>query len=355
MRGLPFLLALALALPALAVWGPQATLPLRAAPADTSFDTALDTRTDPAALHERGRAVYNFRCYFCHGYSGDGQTLAATYLSPRPRDFTRSALGVAQIEQAVREGRAGTAMAPFAGILSAEELHAVSAFVAQEFVRDRAPNTQYHTAANGWPGHERHAAAFPFARGELALDTPAESLSPAQQAGRQLFMTSCISCHDRARVDDAGPAWAARPMSYPRLGFQPGQPNLPPVDGVSSASVYARHEVPPSLPEATPQQRRGERLFQANCAFCHGGAGTGRNWIGQFMEPKARDLTQYTRESMPPARLRQRIRDGLPGTSMPAWRDVLAPGEIAAIAAYVERAMFQPLDGTPPPHAEAPR
>ena len=33
--------------------------------------------------HERGRAIYNFRCYFCHGYSGDARTLAATYLQSR--------------------------------------------------------------------------------------------------------------------------------------------------------------------------------------------------------------------------------------------------------------------------------
>ena len=26
--------------------------------------------------HEAGRAIYNYRCYFCHGYSGDARTLA---------------------------------------------------------------------------------------------------------------------------------------------------------------------------------------------------------------------------------------------------------------------------------------
>jgi cytochrome c oxidase cbb3-type subunit 3 len=100
------------------------------------------------------------------------------------------------------------------------------------------------------------------------------------------------------------------------------------------------------------QQRRGERLFQDNCAFCHGGSGTGRNWIGQFMEPKARDLTQYTRSTMPRVLLRQRIREGLPDTSMPAWKDVLAPAEIDAVAAYVERAMFR--DGAGPAAAAGP-
>ena len=69
-------------------------------------------RAVPASLdaHERGRQIYNFRCYFCHGYSGDAKTLASTYLSPKPRDFTRSALDAPQIATAVRDGRSGTAM-----------------------------------------------------------------------------------------------------------------------------------------------------------------------------------------------------------------------------------------------------
>jgi cytochrome c oxidase cbb3-type subunit III len=294
------------------------------------------------AAHERGRAIYNFRCYFCHGYSGDARTLAASYLSPQPRDFTRGGLDAARIEQALRLGRPGTAMKSFAGILDDDDMRAVAAFVEREFVRDRARNTAYHTAANGWPGHERLAVAFPFARGQIALDAAPETLTAEQRAGRELFLSACISCHDRARVDDAGPAWSARPVSFPRMGFQPGQPNTPPVDAVSSASVYAKHEVAPKLAGLTPRQQRGQALFQANCSFCHGGDGTGKNWIGQFMEPKARDLTLYTAQSMPPGLLKQRIRDGLPGTSMPAWQSVLKPAEVDAVAAYVARAFFQP-------------
>jgi cytochrome c oxidase cbb3-type subunit 3 len=36
------------------------------------------------------------------------------------------------------------------------------------------------------------------------------------------------------------------------------------------------------------------------------------------------------------------VRDGLEGTSMPAWKDVLAPAEIDAVGAYVVRALFKP-------------
>ena len=294
--------------------------------------------------HERGRAIYNFRCYFCHGYSGDARTLAATYLSPKPRDFTAAVLPLPQIQSALHQGRPGTAMKSFRGILSDDEIGAVSGFVRREFMLAKAHNTAYHTPANGWPRHERFTDAFAFARGDIALDTAPESLSPRQRAGRQLFVSACISCHDRARVEDEGPAWSSRPLSFPRMGFVPGQANTPPVDAVSSASVYAKHEVVPRVEGLTAQQRRGQTLFQANCAFCHGGDGTGKNWIGQFMQPKARDLTQYSAQTMPAALLRQRIREGLPGTSMPAWSSVLRPPEVEAVAAYVARAFFRPHD-----------
>jgi cytochrome c oxidase cbb3-type subunit 3 len=139
-----------------------------------SASTALPPERPPAASdaqHELGRKVYNFRCYFCHGYSGDARTLAATYLQPRPRDFaaaTPATLPPQAVLAAVRDGRAGTAMKSFRGIVTEAELQAVAAFVSREFVEGKARNTAYHTAENGWPGHERHQAAFPFARGEIA-------------------------------------------------------------------------------------------------------------------------------------------------------------------------------------------
>ena len=290
---------------------------------------------------ELGRQVYNFRCYFCHGYSGDARTLAASYLSPPPRDFTATrALQREAILQVVREGREGTAMKSFSGILSERELVAVAAFVASEFVQRKALNTTYHTAANGWPDHQRFQVAFPFVRGEVKLDAPVESLDAWQRQGRLLYLTSCISCHDRAHVNDEGPAWSSRPLSYPRMGFVPGQQTE--VDAVSSASVYAQHDVVPVIDGLTALEQQGESLFQANCAFCHGADGSGKNWIGQFMQPKARDLTAFTATEMGAERLRQTIRHGLPETSMPAWKDVFTPEEIEAVTAYVRRAFVRP-------------
>lgn len=289
-----------------------------------------------AATLELGREVYNQRCYFCHGYSGDAKTLAASVLKPAPRDFTSgSELTPQAIADAVAQGRPGTAMQAFRSLLSEAQTAAVAAFVVNEFVRNKARNTAYHTASNGWPEHERFDATFPFVNGALAIDAPEHSLSAEQLRGRALYLSACVSCHDRARVNDEGPAWSWRPLSYPRSNSGAEAQLL------LSPGELAPQRAAPRLPGLSARERRGQRLFQANCAFCHGPGGTGKNWIGQFLEPKARDLTRFTAQDLTEARLRRTIRDGLRGTSMPAWRNVLNPAEIDAVSAYVTRAFVR--------------
>ena len=308
---------------------------------------ALPAVADSGTFQESkldGRAIYNFRCYFCHGYSGDAKTVAASFLSPPPAAFTRATpaeLPVPRIVATLRHGRPGTAMKSFASVLSEQEITSVAHFVHDEFVVKKAINTRYHTAENGWPDHERYRIAFPFAVGEIAMSQGWDTLTTEQASGKRLFLESCISCHDRGPDDKQDSPWEARPLSYPRNNFSFTAP--PKMDATASASPYAMHDRRPKLRRLTRSERLGERLFQGNCAFCHGADGTGRNWIGSFLEPHPRDLrnpefmSQMTRE-----RFIQVVGDGLPNTSMPAWKNVLSEIEIVAITDYVSRA-FHPL------------
>lgn len=263
---------------------------------------------------------------------------------PPPRDFTQAdpaTLTRDVMLRTVHDGKAGTGMKGFRGILSEEEIGLVVDFVRAEFMTAHAPNTRYHTAENGWPDHQRYRDAFPFASGELATDTPAEQLTAAQQRGLRLYFSSCVSCHDQGRVNDPGLPWAAQAVSYPRRHYS--HRDDAPLDATSGATPYAVHDIAPQLSDLTPLERRGEELFQHNCAFCHGADGTGKNWIGTFLEPHPRDLTSPAfMATMSKRRLRQVIRDGLPGTTMPAWQSVLTEEEITALIAYVGRAFHPP-------------
>lgn len=312
-----------------------------------------DTATATSAQVEAGRKLYNFRCYFCHGYSGDAQTVAATFLTPPPLAFTRadpSRLTPQHIVEVLRNGKPGSAMQSFRSVLNDTEMEQLAAFVIDEFVRRKAPNTRYHTPANGWPNHQRYQAAFPFATGEIPVNRAWEKLSKEQARGKRLFLSSCVICHDRgaagaghgADTAGAGIVWETRPLSFPRNNYSNNAPASA-VDAVTSASPYLLHEIPPQIANMTALERQGEKLFQGNCAFCHGADGTGKNWIGSFLEPHPRNLRDPAfMKNMTRSRLSATIREGLPGTSMPAWKSVLNDGEIAAIVAYVARA-FHPL------------
>jgi cytochrome c oxidase cbb3-type subunit 3 len=300
-----------------------------------------DTDNISNDLHEQGRAIYNYRCYFCHGYSGDAKTLTSTYLSPAPRDFTHTdpgSLPARSMIETVKKGKPGTAMHGFSRLLDDQEITAVVEFVRREFMLEKNPNTRYHTVENGWPDHDRYRAAFPFATGSIPLDAPWQQLDPAQMRGKQLFLTSCITCHDRANVEQEGEIWQKQSISYPRNNYSHTI-----IDAVSSASIYARHDIAPTVDQLTTAAVKGRVLWQQNCAFCHAADGTGENWIGSFLVPKPRDLTDadfmagMTRES-----LAIRISEGLINTSMPAWKGVLSKSQINQIISYIDEA-FYPL------------
>lgn len=242
---------------------------------------------------------------------------------------------------AVTNGRPSTAMQSFANTLESSEIAAVVDFVRQEFMLAQKPNTRYHTVENGWPDHQRYQAAFPFALGEILLDTPAETLTPEQRIGLQLFLNSCISCHDRANVKDEGEFWEPRAVSYPRNQYQHTAPQQ--ADSATGATPYAKHDLAPQLTGLSAGEKEGEQLFQKNCAFCHAADGTGKNWIGSFLQPHPRNLTDpKIMVTMTRERLKQTIRDGLPGTTMSAWKDVLSDQQIDNIIAYINRA-FHPI------------
>jgi len=283
-----------------------------------------------------GRSVYRFYCYQCHGYAGNAKTLSSTYLNPKPRDFTAESLDSLPIDRmldAVRNGRPGTAMMSFDSVLVEKQIEAVVWYIRDQLLENPGAGEKYHSPENGWQNFERYGAAFPFITGELSLDIPQDELEATQRAGRTLYVSACVSCHDQPNTGSGSAIWETRAVSFPRRHYSH---RAPPLDVVSGASPYARHDVAVVPENMTEQQSRGMQLYQANCAFCHAPDGTGRNWIGSFLQPKPRDFTaaNFLLHDAPDT-FREIVRSGIPNSSMPAWQHVLTDDEIDATVSYI--------------------
>ncbi len=80
---------------------------------------------------------------------------------------------------------------------------------------------------------------------------------------------------------------------------------------------------------------RGRVIFAKYCALCHGEQGDGHGVRARYLSKKPPDLTRAEgRRALTPAQVSATIRDGVPGTSMPAWRS-LSDRDIAQLTAYV--------------------
>lgn len=287
-----------------------------------------------------GEAIYRYYCYQCHGYAGDASTLAASYLSPAPRNFTKltpQQLPEDRIVNAVLMGRPGTAMVSFASVLDEQQAQAVADYVYTSLIGNAANDARYHSPENGWPNHERYADAFPFVSGSIGVDVSWEELTPSERQGKRLYESACVSCHDQPTATAVGNLdWGLRAVSFPREHFSHRAVQI---DHVSAASPYALHDVAPDPSRLSRLASAGKQVYEANCAFCHAADGSGRNWIGSFLEPRPRDFTDKGFTLLQTAASIERsIRLGIPGSSMPAWRDVLTSHEIVAVVAYIQEA-----------------
>ena len=92
-----------------------------------------------------------------------------------------------------------------------------------------------------------------------------------------------------------------------------------------------RNPIPPS----SESVRGGLALYQTHCLLCHGETGLGDGPSAATMNPPPADLVVHV-PLHPDRALFDFVRDGIPGTAMPALGDTLSDDEIWHIINYIQ-------------------
>jgi mono/diheme cytochrome c family protein len=171
-----------------------AAMPAGAGSLAVSLAGGGTSRSAPQA-QANGEAIYQAWCGFCHGDAGDGKGPVASYLNPKPRDFTSglfkfrtTASGELPLRDdviaIVQKGVHGTAMPAWEEILTQAEIEAVVDYITQTFV-------------SGWGSFEPVVIPIP--------DAPRATAAMIEE-GKNIYQElQCWKCHGQAGHAD-GPS-----------------------------------------------------------------------------------------------------------------------------------------------------
>ena len=87
-----------------------------------------------------------------------------------------------------------------------------------------------------------------------------------------------------------------------------------------------------------PTLNNPQEIYQNLCIRCHGQNGDGKGMISTYLDPYPRDFTNAGfMNSKTDERLSNSVKNGVAGTSMPAWGKVLNDEQIRGVLAYINQ------------------
>lgn len=113
--------------------------------------------------------------------------------------------------------------------------------------------------------------------------------------------------------------------------------SIMPTFGFSDADYQAMTSYLMNL-KKTPPINNSQEIYQNLCLRCHGEKGDGNGLIATYLDPYPRDFTNAGfMNSKTEERLANSIKNGVEGTSMPAWGKVLNDEQIKGVLAYINQ------------------
>ena len=189
----------------------------------------------------------------------------------------------------------------------------------------------------------------------------AQITEPSAEAGRSLFAGApyegsiakggCVNCHTIRNADgDAaggsiGPelTWSirARGSTYVREHIVNSRSHvadsiMPTFKDYSDAELDSLILYLSTLDYKLDGEADGQKLFDTYCVFCHGENLDGRGVVSAMLDPLPRDFSKHQFVASYETRFTDSIRDGVKGTAMPAWKDVMTDEQIETLVSFIK-------------------
>ncbi|MBK9315445.1 MAG: c-type cytochrome [Acidobacteria bacterium] len=287
------------------------------------------------------KLFFEKNCYGCHKIEGMANGTLGPDLSEVGKKFKLDYLW-----ESIVEPRANSAVS----FMPKFKLNDIEVKALTIFLKSRRGVNFAETSLDRYRASLRRdgtAAAVPTA-GTDATATPATPAGPTLAAmGEKLISDrSCLACHKLGAVDGgvapdlsfAGllkdETWMMDHFRDPRSRISD---SIMPAFGFPDTEYRAMTAyllgLKSTLPGSTPAE-----AFVNNCVRCHGNKGDGKGMIAVYLDPAPRDLTKVGfMNSKPADRLIASIKNGVAGTSMPAWKNVLSDDQIQGVFDYINK------------------
>ena len=291
-------------------------------------------------LVAKGRQLFfEKNCYGCHKIEGLSNGTLAPDLTEAGKKFK-----VDYLWESIVDPRANiqTSFMPKFNLNDEE----VAALVT--FLKSRRGINYAETSLDRYRATLDKGKAEPSTAATAAAPTPA---APSAALGEKLINDrSCLACH-KLGAKDGGIApdlsfeglvkdepWLLAHFRDPR---QRVPDSIMPSFGFPESEFQALTAYLKTL-NTPPAFASAEDFYKNNCARCHGEKGDGKGVIATYLDPYPRDLTKVSfMNSKSDERLLKSIKEGVPGTSMPAWGRVLNDEQAHNVLAYVRQSIVK--------------
>jgi len=295
-----------------------------------------------AELYEEGRSLFLEKaCWGCHTIAGISSASQAPELTDAGGKFTYEYLIESMVEPSANIDN--SKMPKFDWIHDEHTVAALATYLKGQ-QKDRLRSSA--------------SAPIGYTKPEVRL---AKISEPSEEAGQSLFAGvpfegsmakgGCINCHAFRSADgvlaggSVGPeltyAVRTRGREYVQDHIRNSRMHvadsvMPVFKDYSDAEVESLVEYLATFDYKPIKDTPGHQLFDLFCVSCHGENMDGRGVVAGMLDPLPRDFSKHQFVSAYETRFVDSIRDGVKGTAMPTWKNILSDEDIDKLVAYIK-------------------